>query len=102
MKWTKQIKRMIIVILVCLILACVFVVYLELIHKQSSVERFEQASPQSNRAQTDAITPPSTESESADSPPALSEPYQSPVDFQLLQESNPEIYAWCYSANYSL
>lgn len=94
MKWTKQTKRVILVILAFLILACAFVVYLELIHKQSSVERFEQASPQSNQAQTDATTPPSVESESVDTSSAVSEPYQSPVDFQLLQESNPDIYAW--------
>jgi sortase B len=96
MKWTKQTKRMILVILAFLILACGFVVYLELIHKQSSVERFEQASPQLNQAQTDATTPPDIESESVDSPPVVStpEPYQSPVDFELLQESNPDIYAW--------
>ncbi|MDD3228837.1 MAG: class B sortase [Oscillospiraceae bacterium] len=96
MKWTKKTKCIVIIILASLLLVCIFVIIFELTNQNNPIERFEQAGPKSGSIQTQLPAPSDTEPNLMDLPQVTSEPepYQSPVDFDMLQESNPDIYAW--------
>lgn len=94
MKWTRQAKAIILIVLVLLLLLCAFVVLRILSKSNSSVERFPEAAPRPEETTVEAPAQSSLNAKAVEAPQKEEELYQSPVDFQMLQEANPDIYAW--------
>lgn len=94
MKWTKRTRTIILAVLVLLLFACVFLVYRTVSPKEKTVEHFPQAAPKADETVGETAAQPCSDTETAENSLEEVEPYQSPVDFQSLIETNPDIYAW--------
>ena len=94
-KWTKRAKTIVLAALMLLLLICALTFYRILLKPDSALERFPQAAPKAEETTAGTSMQPSPEHETVENEPLeAAEPYQSPVDFQLLMEANPDIYAW--------